>query len=208
MSFQEREDPMRESRDVELVAPQEEYIEKADSAVPQVRPPAVKMQVVTSEEQEAVTTGDQGRLERYVAMNIAIDKVPIGSLSEGRPVRPERSREDLWPDMKEPGPSVPVTFQPPMRSDHAQAEPTYETEKTYVPLVKEAVRQRKTEPLKFPVDAAVGQAEMVAPAIRVTIGRVDVRAVISQVPAPQEKTTPAPAMTLEEYLKRRSRGGR
>jgi len=44
-----------------------------------------------------------------------------------------------------------------------------------------------------------------APIIRVTIGRVDVRAV-TQAPPARRATPPAPKLSLEEYL--RSRGGR
>lgn len=51
--------------------------------------------------------------------------------------------------------------------------------------------------------------EDAAPTIRVTIGRVDVRAVA---PAPQERRrapeTPRPALTLEDYLRRRGGGSR
>lgn len=51
--------------------------------------------------------------------------------------------------------------------------------------------------------------EDAAPTIRVTIGRVDVRPVA---PAPQERRrapeTPRPALTLEDYLKRRGGGSR
>jgi len=46
----------------------------------------------------------------------------------------------------------------------------------------------------------------ISPTIRVTIGRVDVRAVLSEQPArrPQPEAH-KPAVSLEEYLKQRSR---
>lgn len=48
-----------------------------------------------------------------------------------------------------------------------------------------------------------------APTIHVTIGRVDVRAVIPGAPAPRTETGPrAPALSLEDYLAQRNRGGR
>jgi hypothetical protein len=45
------------------------------------------------------------------------------------------------------------------------------------------------------------------PAINVTIGRVEVRAVFAPPPQPAPRPQPAPAMSLEEYLKQRD-GGR
>lgn len=46
----------------------------------------------------------------------------------------------------------------------------------------------------------------VVPTVNVTIGRVEVRAVPAPTP-PASKPRPTPAMTLEEYLKRRAAGG-
>ena len=47
------------------------------------------------------------------------------------------------------------------------------------------------------------------PSIKVTIGRVDVRAVMTP-PAPVKvlRPSPAPALTLDEYLKQRTQGKR
>jgi hypothetical protein len=53
---------------------------------------------------------------------------------------------------------------------------------------------------------AAGEGETAAPVIRVTIGRVDVRAVNAPAPPARRETTPAPKLTLEDYL--RSRSGR
>jgi hypothetical protein len=45
------------------------------------------------------------------------------------------------------------------------------------------------------------------PAIHVTIGRVEVRAVMAPGPPPKAATPPGPKISLEEYLKQRN-GGR
>jgi hypothetical protein len=55
-------------------------------------------------------------------------------------------------------------------------------------------------------EAAKVTSEASAPVIRVTIGRIDVRAVNAPAPPAQRATPPAPKLSLEEYL--RSRGGR
>jgi hypothetical protein len=47
-----------------------------------------------------------------------------------------------------------------------------------------------------------------APIIRVTIGRVDVRAVQSPAPAPKRAKPRAPKLSLEDYLRKRERGSR
>jgi len=49
-------------------------------------------------------------------------------------------------------------------------------------------------------------AEPAAPVIRVTIGRVDVRAVSAPAPPPRRQAPTGPKLSLEEYL--RSRNGR
>jgi hypothetical protein len=53
---------------------------------------------------------------------------------------------------------------------------------------------------------AANKGETAASTIRVTIGRVDVRAVTASTPPPRRETPPAPKLSLEEYL--RSRSGR
>jgi hypothetical protein len=48
-----------------------------------------------------------------------------------------------------------------------------------------------------------------APTIKITIGRVDVRAIMSAAPIPRPAPTrPSPALSLEEYLKQHGRGRR
>jgi hypothetical protein len=46
------------------------------------------------------------------------------------------------------------------------------------------------------------------PTIKVTIGRVDVRAVMQQTPSPKRMVAPAPKLSLDDYLKKRSGGQR
>lgn len=55
---------------------------------------------------------------------------------------------------------------------------------------------------------SVAPPEAESPVIRVTIGRIDVRAVSPPAPAPKRSRPPAPRMSLEDYLRSRSRGER
>lgn len=54
------------------------------------------------------------------------------------------------------------------------------------------------------------KASSTLPAIKVTIGRIDVRAVGEQAPSPprQRKVDPKPKLSLDDYLKQRNRGER
>ncbi len=47
-----------------------------------------------------------------------------------------------------------------------------------------------------------------APTIRVTIGRIEVRAVMPQAPSLRQRVTPAPKLTLDDYLRSRNGGRR
>ena len=48
-----------------------------------------------------------------------------------------------------------------------------------------------------------------APTIKITIGRVDVRAIMPAAPAPRPAPArPSPALSLEDYLKQREGGRR
>jgi hypothetical protein len=70
----------------------------------------------------------------------------------------------------------------------------------------------RPQPLARPDDSnsrpgeAANEVEMASPVIRVTIGRVDVRAVTASTSPPRRETPPKPKLSLEEYL--RSRSGR
>jgi len=49
---------------------------------------------------------------------------------------------------------------------------------------------------------------MPPPVIEVTIGRVDVRAILPPVPAPPARAVRSTTIPLEDYLRERPRGGR
>jgi hypothetical protein len=53
-----------------------------------------------------------------------------------------------------------------------------------------------------------GRPSVSAPAIRVTIGRVEVRAVMPPMATPKSESPPAPKLSLEDYLKQRNGGTR
>jgi hypothetical protein len=69
--------------------------------------------------------------------------------------------------------------------------------------------QLSGEGQRRPLEKAAGQAEAPAlpPTINVTIGRIEVRATAPPSAAPRQQKRTAPTMSLEEYLRRRDRGG-
>jgi hypothetical protein len=74
------------------------------------------------------------------------------------------------------------------------------------PLAPRLQRVTSAEDSNSRAGEAANNGETTASVIRVTIGRVDVRAVTASTPPPRRETTPAPKLSLEEYL--RSRGER
>ncbi len=45
------------------------------------------------------------------------------------------------------------------------------------------------------------------PSVQVSIGRVEVRAVFAPPPSPSRRPSPSPALSLDDYLKQREKGG-
>lgn len=62
---------------------------------------------------------------------------------------------------------------------------------------------RQTAP---PASHTLSEPAATAPTINVTIGRIEVRATQGRAPAQAQRSAPE-VMSLEEYLRRRSRGG-
>ena len=83
-----------------------------------------------------------------------------------------------------------------------------------VPTVQPALRtpfagQPSLRPPAAPADRVRDQPGEAAPVIRVTIGRIDVRAVLPPAPpAPRPAAPTGPVLSLEEYLKQRDGGRR
>ena len=75
---------------------------------------------------------------------------------------------------------------------------------------KERVSSEKQPfvPLKMPAPMAREEAPQVTPTINVTIGRIEVRATPPPVSKSGKQRSAPPAMSLEEYLGKRSQGGR
>jgi len=71
-------------------------------------------------------------------------------------------------------------------------------------------RQEQTEPATVDHHFAEKEASPMLPAIKVTIGRIDVRAVSQQAQPPprQRKVDPKPKLSLDDYLKQRNKGER
>lgn len=64
------------------------------------------------------------------------------------------------------------------------------------------------DPLPAERGSSVREAASAPPTIRVTIGRIDVRAIMHQPPSPKRATPAAPKLTLEDYLKQQTGGRR
>ena len=71
-------------------------------------------------------------------------------------------------------------------------------------------RQEQTEPAVPDHHFAEKEASPMLPAMKVTIGHIDVRAVRQQTPSPprQRKVDPKPKLSLDDYLKQRNGGQR
>jgi hypothetical protein len=119
------------------------------------------------------------------------------------PAAPEGSgREPYRGAMGEPGDVPSPTL--PEGQDRAPAPSPASTGQTAITIVAHAVPRRTPEE-----PAAPGEASASEPVIRVTIGRIDVRAVMPfPAPAPRPAAPAAPPPSLEEYLRKRSRGER
>ena len=113
------------------------------------------------------------------------------------PARSERTAGPVPPS----APPTPVTVVPP---EFALAHPPAIEPKIpplVIPSADRPARPRASESRGV-------QREAQAPIVRVTIGRVDVRAVTTPAPRPERAPVPTPRLTLTEYLERRERGGR
>lgn len=64
----------------------------------------------------------------------------------------------------------------------------------------------QTNPALSKTFSGRNESSSLPPTIKVTIGRIDVRAVMQQTPSPKRIAAPAPKLSLDDYLKKR-RGG-
>ena len=87
-------------------------------------------------------------------------------------------------------------------SDHAIRSST-----PAMPVVQPHVTLSREPPVSIPSEGTAMPEP--APTIKITIGRVDVRAIMPAAPAPRPAPTrPSPALSLEDYLKQREGGRR
>jgi hypothetical protein len=122
-----------------------------------------------------------------------------------------------------PGPlqNAPLAIRRPV--NESQAEPPGKAAKVaYLPFARQTDRadvqpraalrfesQQAAESLRQTFAKSGGQAieAQLPPTINVTIGRIEVRATTPQAAQPRRSKPAAPTMSLEEYLRRRDRGG-
>jgi hypothetical protein len=97
-------------------------------------------------------------------------------------------------------------------ADVVRAQPAVDPREPATPAVRPpaALEPRPVRPaVRAASDTPVGDAQL--PAVRITIGRIEVRAVMPQPPAPAAKPVSPSipgATSLDEYLKQRSGAGR
>jgi hypothetical protein len=131
---------------------------------------------------------------------------------EPRPLRlePARARARQAPAPR-PGPAPEPRSGPPPAPRPDDAVPPAATEHTSSPPLEPRVQPAVPEaegPSPERSSADGRDAAEAAPVIRVTIGRIDVRAV-AEVPPPSSARRPAaPRLSLDEYLRERARGER
>ena len=125
---------------------------------------------------------------------------------EGDTSRPRSKRSPVIEGGKpgpltDPGPSRPVERG---ASDSAPGDTVMSRVGRLVPAfpASASTRSRSDERTKTP------ESPHTAPTIRVTIGRVDVRAIVSPAPPSAKPPRPKPLLTLEDYLKQRNGGRR
>lgn len=132
--------------------------------------------------------------------------------------RPQEA-EPIRPGVPEIPAATTITVQPPGAAEEgrqpaiepaiARAGPSpWQTPRPSEPATV-VVRPYVTPYVEPEVPAVPGPAETPKPepAIQVTIGRVEVRAMPAPAPPPQRRRPAAPMMSLEEYLHRRTKGG-
>jgi len=131
--------------------------------------------------------------------------VPIlegASRRSGRALTSERAEEGA--EVKPPHTVVATVVQsrdqePPFGEEAAQLHGTRATDR----------RTSSAHAARPPASAERdGRQNMPPPVIEVTIGRVDVRAILQPVPAPPVRHVRSTTIPLEEYLRERPRGGR
>ncbi len=160
----------------------------------------------------------EARPERIPAVEAGAQTSPPGpppvETSSGRRARPRAPRPTL--DAGAAREAAPIhaptarTVQPVRLSEEARAlvpEPEVERSPT-----GEAEAGRRIQAVRHEAAGSIvarerharRPAESPAPVIRVTIGRVEVRAVTPPAPAPRAPARPAPALSLDDYLKQQS----
>jgi hypothetical protein len=162
--------------------------------------------------------------ERPARTEMPRSSAPIAAMQQGT-IGKDAIREERGPDAEWPSAPIATTFSPPKESN-ATAPEIHEPSRRMSPddtVTPIQPAQRPATPVRPQVVSAYEGQHMQSddrferaasarpPVIRVTIGRVEVRAVISPpiAPAPAAATSKeSPKLSLEEYLKRSSGGSR
>lgn len=137
-------------------------------------------------------------IQRTLIKRIVSPAEPVATSVSGGETEavPSRHTSD-WERGTAPEPTVPRSERPPVETAPAM---------TQSPIVAEPHVTHYVEPATRP-RAELAAAPEAAPTIRVTIGRVDVRATPPPAPTPKVQRPKAPVMSLDEYLRERAEGG-
>jgi hypothetical protein len=161
-------------------------IEHSPADTEPVRMPATREPVRTPGEREPVVATGEDRFPTFAAPSAAEAALPT------QPIPPPRRRNDEPAAPRTERPSIPpVREVPTSRIDRTPGTPTR----------REARREAQAR--------AATAAAPEPPAVHVTIGRIEVRAVTSPAagPAPRSRRHPTP-LSLDEYLEQRRSGRR
>jgi hypothetical protein len=154
-------------------------------------PPTSPGERVVTSSPQAAAPGFRERVSRAEAVPSFAEAAPVAAT----PPIGEVPRRPLDESIPVPAP-VAAAVLPPVAIPEAPAAPG--TAGPTPVAVPAAARAEDDGPL-------LGRREPPAPVVRVTIGRIEVRAVAPPAPAPRAKP-PGPRLTLESYLRARSEG--
>jgi hypothetical protein len=181
-------------------------IERSFSDAPVIRPRVPSFFEPTPvdflDEQQSTTSTPVSELSPVQKTATAKSIAPLTDVEEEHLAKPSASRRQAAPADALPETKhliVPVASHP-GEEDHSGS-----TNEVFEDFSNRRVSQSLRRKDFSPIDQRSSKS---APTIRVTIGRIEVRAVQSPAPAPKPVKQRPPKLSLEDYLRKRARGSR
>lgn len=181
-------------------------MERSFSDVPVIRPRVPSLFEPTpvgfSDEQQSSTSASISELSQVQKIATANSIAPVTDIAEEHLSKPAASRPKAAPAETLPERKhtiVPVAFSRGEEDHSTNASEVFENfSKT---RASRSMRRKDFSP-------ANQRSSKSPPIIRVTIGRVEVRAVQSPAPGPKQAKPRFPKLSLEDYLRKRAKGSR